>query len=126
MPRIPHRGDAHDGSILQMNLERTLCRAFLFPFKEPAQWNDASLPDDQALVQPAFKDSFALRIDCRNLRLEFLFPPRYQLPPHGIELTRAINQTQDGRIVRRAHVVVRFERIQFQWTLIEVLKIKFV
>ena len=58
-PRIPYSRDAHDGVILEMDLERALPLAVLLPFEKTAERKNAALPDDEIPIQSALEDAFA-------------------------------------------------------------------
>src|SRR4051794_17334367 len=112
MPGVPYSGNTHNRFVSKMDIEWMFSVAILFPFEEPAQWNDAALTADEISIEPALEHRLASRIDRRQLRRERRLCARHQLPAHLLELSISIDRPHGGRNLCWAQVV---NRRQSKW-----------
>src|SRR5262249_3838514 len=122
-PSLPNSGEAHDGIVSEVNLERPLFVGL--PLEESAQRHDATLASNQFTEQAALEHRLALGVDGRELRRECRLESRNELPAHLLELTLAINEAKDQRVLCRAKVVDGCEVEQLERAFGQILEIEF-
>ena len=124
MPCVPNAGDAHNRFVAPVNPERASERSRSLPFVETTYRHDTPLPRDEIAIQPARKDSFAARIDRRELRAERGFRRRHKLPAHPIDLEVTESDSDDWRMLRGAKVVDRRQVESFLGTLVQIAEVE--